>query len=63
MEQFIISWGDAAEYPRSLVNHNAYEYNLEAYAKRLNDREDDLFSTGSGASLDFWDFDELEQGV
>ena len=63
MERFIIYWGAAAKYPRSLINHNTYEYNLEAYVKRLNDREKDLFTTESQARLDFWDFDELDKGM
>ncbi|KAI9866764.1 MAG: hypothetical protein M1813_000706 [Trichoglossum hirsutum] len=61
MESFMKSCDAAAEYPRNLIYHNTYDYNLEAYVKRLDERESDLFSIESKASLDFWDFNEQEQ--
>ncbi|KAH0539072.1 hypothetical protein FGG08_004370 [Glutinoglossum americanum] len=61
MEQFIMSLDGASRYPLNLIYHTTHEHNLEAYFKRLNDREEGLFSVEYKASLDFWDFDELEQ--
>jgi hypothetical protein len=63
MQKFLESWDAAATYPASLARHDSYPYNLQAYVKRLDDRERDLFSTESRARLDFWDFDEIAQGV
>lgn len=61
-EWFARSCNEAAVYPLNLVYHDTYEYNLKAYVKRLDERENLLFCKDEVSILDLWEYDEDLQG-
>lgn len=63
MEQLATSCDDAKSYPQNLIHPNTYEYNLNAYHQRLDEREDSLFQNDAEAALDFWEFDAKGSGA
>ena len=56
-DRFVKSCDEAAWFPRNLVYHDSYDYNLKAYVGRLNERESQLFCRSENANVDFWDYD------
>ena len=63
MEQFRNSFDAASTYPKNLVHHNGFDYNLDAYVQRLDEHDSRLFCEESKASLDFWECDDQGHGM
>ena len=64
MDRLVRSCDAAAEYPKILVcRQDSDGHVLDEYVKRLDDREDHLFSHESEAALHFWQFDHEGQGA
>lgn len=62
MEQVIVSCNAAADYPKNLINSDTYEFVLNSYFDRLDERQHDLFHNEEKAGLDFWQFRDSGKG-
>jgi len=63
MEQFRNSFDAASTYPKNLNDHDTYDHNLDAFARRLDERESKLFCEESRVALDFWECDDQGRGM
>lgn len=59
---FVRSCNEAVWFPRNLVSHNSYDYNLKAYVDRLDERESQLLCAEERGSLDILDYDDQLHG-
>ena len=63
MEQIALSCASATEYPKNLLHSNTYEFVSNAYFDKLNECENDLFSSSDKAALNFWEFGDAAKGT
>jgi hypothetical protein len=61
MERFTRSWDEAADFPLNLVRHNTYPHKLKNYLGRLDERENELFSSEEDGDIDLMDYDSQSQ--
>ena len=62
MDELIHSYRAAAQYPRNLVDHHAYQHVLDMYVNQLNEKGDSLFCGPSKVVINFYQFDHESQG-
>jgi hypothetical protein len=62
MDELIRSFSGAHEYPKNLVCHQVYPHILESYIRKLDERNNNLFSADHKVLVDFWQFDHAGQG-
>ena len=61
MDRFTRSCNEAADYPLNLIRHNTYPHRLTAQVERLDDRENELFSSEENGKLEVMDYDVQKQ--
>ncbi|RDW85933.1 hypothetical protein BP5796_04258 [Coleophoma crateriformis] len=62
-DRFLVSCQNADQFPNNLVARGIFDYNLDDYRERLDQRQHDLFSSEDDGLLEFWEYSDEEQGM